>query len=1063
MDFCYHRQCTSICRKRYLQSMIITLLILMSFIQVYAQDTGTIRGYVTDGRTGEPLAGANILVSATNQHSTTDATGLYTLAGIKPGKHILRISYIGYKKHEAQVKIHSLDSISGQVIDNETAEPLPDILVKIKGSTMTTRTTLDGRYLIDAVPPGTYTLQVVREGYRPLESGVSVGINELSFKLYEDVIRAEEIVVTGLATRNKKAQSEVAISRLNAGESLAANNVGTTAQLLNGKISGVQMRRVSGNVGSGYRFHMRAGGGINGDGQPLIYLDGVRMDNSEVPGFETGGQGLNLLADLNPEDIENIEVLKGAAAASSYGANGANGVLLITTKPRRYARAGSNKIRLDYKFLAGLNTKTSAYDEAQLLSAADANALFRTGQIMQHSLSASGESDFVRYFTALSSRIEEGILNSNRMNRKNIRANLDVLSGQKISFRMNSSYTINTLERPLNDNAVFGNLFNTTAAPASYSVVQGERSTIENINDENDGNRFLGSFSAHFRPVDFFAGNIVVGVDDNDIRHEQVYPASATYTDSIFANGIRNLSNRNNRQFTAHINGRLTSYSAEALSLSLVAGVELLDRRETLSTPQSSNIVTPLIRSGQVSDQHSGLNEIRLHSRQAGVFAEGNLAYRRRYSVSLKVRRDYASEIGRDSDSVFYPGLSMAWRLNEYAWLPRVFSLLKFRGAYGEAGNLPNRLDKFRIIYGSQFGANAEGSLPTAIGNTRIEPERVKELEVGVDTELFHNLAVEMSWYRQKSEDSILNVQNAPSTGLTSSAAPANVGSMKAWGFETLIFARPWHSQNLNASFTLINNWQTNEVISIGNAEPLFDRFGLNVITEGLPKHEFFSTPVLGARFNDNGTYAGPITGAKRVAFGNPIPGYTGSLSLHMKIKKNLTIYLLADWATARKMWNGGKSVSLPAGNNPEYNMLATQLGLAGSSQFEGIAANVKSVDGVGELTPGTIQYIAAARAFARLDPRFDANFIEDADFLKLRQVAVSYNLKNLFSRLFPAHSPRLDVAVTLSAMNLFTTSNYSGPDPEVNWSGTRGLERGQDFFTLQNPRTFNLAFRISL
>ncbi|MFQ6115673.1 MAG: hypothetical protein ACE5NG_16555, partial [bacterium] len=290
-----------------------------------------------------------------------------------------------------------------------------------------------------------------------------------------------------------------------------------------------------------------------------------------------------------------------------------------------------------------------------------------------------------------------------------------------------------------------------------------------------------------------------------------------------------------------------------------------------------------------------------------------------------------------------------------------------------------------------------------------------------------------------------------------------NIGRLDGSGLEILLQGSPIRTRNFGLDFTLINNWQDNEVKDLGGAQPIFDGFDINVIKEGLRKLEFFTFPVLGATFNDDGTYAGPDVGEERVAFGNPNPDYNGSFSLNLRVFKNFNLYILTDWSTGQKVFNLTNVFAYRFGNNPRFNELATALGIAGS----GVAFFSEPVEGVEELTPGTAEYNAAAEEFARMDWRWDANFIEDADFFKLREISISYSFRDLLPKLFGANQYLKDLVIAFSATNVWTTTKYSGADPELNWNGARGgndsLFRGQDFLTLMNPRTYNLSFRFSL
>jgi hypothetical protein len=210
--------------------------------------------------------------------------------------------------------------------------------------------------------------------------------------------------------------------------------------------------------------------------------------------------------------------------------------------------------------------------------------------------------------------------------------------------------------------------------------------------------------------------------------------------------------------------------------------------------------------------------------------------------------------------------------------------------------------------------------------------------------------------------------------------------------------------------------------------------------------------------FDDNGVYIGPDVSQDRVSFGNPIPNYTGSFSFNFRFLKNFSFYVLSDWATGHIVHDHTGIFATRFGNNPEFNYLATQLGIAGGGPGF-VAYFVEPVEGVEELVPGTPEYIEAANKFAKRDWNWEGNFMYKADYLKIRELSLSYNFNDLFRNIQFVHS----FVLGISARNIFTFTEYPGPDPEVNYRGARSLSRGIDFLTVQNPRAYTVFMQIGL
>jgi len=255
----------------------------------------------------------------------------------------------------------------------------------------------------------------------------------------------------------------------------------------------------------------------------------------------------------------------------------------------------------------------------------------------------------------------------------------------------------------------------------------------------------------------------------------------------------------------------------------------------------------------------------------------------------------------------------------------------------------------------------------------------------------------------------------------------------------------------------MTHNYQKNEVKDLGGAQPIFGPFDLNVIAEGMSKHAFYTRKVIGALFNEDGTYAGPDVEAERSYCGTPIPPYTGSFGLNLRIFKNFRIDVLAEWATGHSMFNNTKLFA---------NYLGTAFGLgANTGEYQDLQELLGLADwgrGNTPLTPGTSAYEGAAHEYAKLNYDYDSNYIEEADYFKIREVSISYSFKDLIPKVY---GTRLisDLVVGVSGRNLWTTTKYSGADVELNFDGSRGLIRGQDFLTLMQPRVYNVWFRVSL
>lgn len=940
-------------------------------------------------------------------------------------------------------------SLSGQIIDGSTGDVLPGANVFIEDARLGAAADITGSYKIANIPAGTYTVTASFIGFRQHNRTIEIVADQevtANFELEPDYTGLEEVVVTGIASSTSKVRSTVAVSRVNAEELTETNTYQDLSQLVGGKVAGVNVLPSSGNVGGGIRFNVRGGGGLNGQGQPVVYVDGVRLDNAEYAGFGAGGQGVSTLADLNPEDIASIDFLKGPASTAIYGTEGANGVVIITTKRGSLARASTLSVR--YKGAFGQNERIREYDDAIYGTAADANALFREGAIRQHTLSVSGGSDAVTFFASVDNRFEEGIIRNNQGERTSFRANFNAYPSDKVTIKASTAYTLNDLQRPDNDNNILGQLGNTLLFSTPYAFT--DSLSAFDIDDRFDVNRFLGSLEASYAPIRDLEISGTFGYDASNTRQDRTFPQNRTY--SGVTDGERNIFIRDSDQYNGNINARYRYLITPHIQATSIVGGQFFDEYLTSFFGTAQQFSTPLVTDIGTGSEIQDVGESQFNARQAGLYAQQQVSINNTYFLEALVRRDYASAIGEDASSITYPSIRGSVRLDQFAFVPTAFDLLKLRLAYGEAGNLPNLDDVVAVLYQASPSGFGAGARVGGVGNAALVPERVREVEVGLDTELFARVSLEATYFRTFSDDSIIQFSPAPSTGFGAFAVERNVGQINGQGVELAFGVTPITTRRYQLDLDATYAYQTTEVVDLGGSPPIFDGFDLNVIREGLPRSAYYTPEVTGALFNEDGTYAGVAFAedGERQFLGVPFPEHFGAFSLNARVY-GLNIYALADYALGHRLFNSTESFAAQFGNHVVRNTARAQLFGTGPLAGE-----------VAQLTPGSDEYREAADQYALTDGRFDSNFLEDADYLKLREITVSYD----FADLYEQGTGRTDVRsllIGLSARNVFTTTKYNNPDPEVNFTGSRSLSRGQDFLTLQNPRALYLTISVGI
>jgi len=982
-------------KRSYILLLILFILPLVSGT-AFAQ-TGSITGKVTDEQTGEALVGAAVVMQQLDLQAgeksaqigvIAKSNGEFTLSNIKPGQYLLKVKYIGYKDFAKKITVAA-------------------------GETQT-----------------------------------------ISPSLIQDVIGLDEIVVTGVASRNEKAVADVSVSRIDAATLQKANVYQDVSQLMTGKVSGVFIEPSSGNVGGGIRFNVRGGGGLNGNGQPVIYVDGTRIANLEV-GFDISGQFASTLADLNPEDIESIEVLKGPAGAALYGTSGSNGVVLITTKK---GRGTDDFFNVNYKTVYGWNEQSreyngidpdaegnydylnASYEPGYILSYKDANNIFVDGEIWENNISFSGKSGIFNYYASYTLRDEDGIVLQNDYQRESVRANFEISPNKQFRFSVSGNYIWSKNARPTNDNNVIGWLGNTTLFSQSYRFT--DSLAIAHLDNIIDNRRFIGSAQLNYMP-DWMPGlsfNAIIGFDGYDYRNDYFYPTGYWYTGPGDI-GEKNVRYSNRKQLNYDINAAYNYDITDELTGTTIIGAQMTSIYSQFTDVSVQDFASVKIQNMNAANEILSADDGISDFRDAGLFLQQDLNYQDAYFLNLAVRQDYASALGEDAPTIFYPKASGAVRLDKIGLdVDGMFSLLKLRAGWGQSGVLPGSLAAYPLRWAGGQSGFGVGALISNLGNADIEPERINEIEFGIEAEIFNNYGIDFTYYMQSGNESILPFPNPPSSGLTQTTVPKNVGEIETWGFESLIYAVPFRTRDYELRFDFIWNYQNNEIISLGGAQPIVT--DVQGWYEGQPRSAYMVQKVVGALFDEDGNYAGSEVGEEVEYIGTPVPVHTGSIATNFRFLEHFSLNFLFDWALGHKVYNMSREFQISFGNDVEYNAL--------SAELEALA-------------PGTQEYIDVANKLAFLDPNRPYNNIEEADWLRLREVSLSVDFTQwLHEFMGPDYVKSFSIVASVRNAILFT--GYNGPDPTVNYAGTRtSITRGVDFLTLQNARTWNFTFNFGL
>lgn len=966
-------------------------------------------------------------------------------------------------------------TITGTVTDNRSKSPLPGVVVRIPNSSAATSTDASGKYNLTAnLPAGTYNLVFSLIGFKPVTKSVTLATSEnvtMDAQLSEDVVGLEEVVVTGTSVATAKKQLGNAISTVSA--DALDNTVATSVdQALAGKVAGAQITQNSGNPAGGISVRLRGPSTIVGSADPLYIVDGVIVNNSSPELIDLGGYAQNRLVDINPNDIERIEVIKGAAAAAIYGSRASNGVVQIFTKR---GKSGAPKVVASTQFRVNEVRKTLEYNDypfrfvntnrtdltqepVQRYDYQD--EIFRTAFGTENNLSVSGGSDKTQYFASANFLRNQGIIDETQFTRGGGRLRLDQTIKDWLSISLGANYVISTSEEIPNGGlseaygALTGFIFSNnfinpqpvngvypSTAPTAILRRTNPLEAIARFDFQQRTNRFIGDFQVNLTPITGLNINYVLGYDNSTQiatgfipvgnttpSYDQGYSRRADRTAYLLNNDL-NVSYRTN----------LADWLESTTGIGATAQVEKVFRTGTTATQ-----LVPLVRTidaGATVLTSESRNDINI----LGFFAQQTFGLGERLFLTAAGRYDVSSVFGQEDRWQFYPKVSASYLIsNEEFWqsISSIVPILKLRASYGEAGNLTaigpyDRYTNFNPV----AAPGLPGFVPSSLlGNPGIVPERQKETEVGADMSFLDGrLGLEFSYFRKEVEDLLLFISLTPSSGYLNQYA--NVGNMTNKGFEFLLTGAPVQSSNINWKTTITYSRIRNKVNNVpGGVLPFPGGFGQVAAVNGFPLGAYYSTYFARnadgslllnefglpqpERIARNPTTGQPTGATARKVIGDPNPDWTGSLINEVLIGKNLTFKTQFDAAYGFEVFNFTRRV----GERDLYGGLA------------GYEPELR-----GEVPKGT-----SAALFGIFE-----NYIEDGSYIKLREVSVAYDFRPEFLK---GNSLRL----SLAGRNLFSIDDYSGYDPEVNAAGQSTAVRGFDFVEVPIPRTYAVGVQVS-
>jgi TonB-linked SusC/RagA family outer membrane protein len=908
-----------------------------------------------------------------------------------------------------------------------------------------------------------------------------VGSTDVRIALIPTPARLEEVVVTGTAGAVQKRTLGNAISSINASDVVQLAPPPDISNLLNGKAPGVTILQGTGAVGSGARIKIRGSSSISLNDVPLLYIDGVRVNNNEgagvtVQGFSSGT--VSRINDLDPESIESIEIIKGPAAATLYGTEASNGVIQIITK-----RGKEGKPVFNLTLSSGTNWFGNAAERVGTLYGQDSTGklitwnpveaekargtpLFTNGSTQEFHGDVSGGTATTQYHVGASYDRDNGIEPTNNLRRFSSNLNLQLKPMQTLDIGTSIGVTVSNLNQSYEGGggalteALFGspNLLEQYCGCLNRGFVDFPPETLwENFQASQRVNRVVGSLQFNHHPRPWFNQRLTVGLDitgEDNLELARVPNQAArnflsSPTDlgggkSVFRNDF------NTATFDYAANAKATVSSAIKSTSSV--GVQYFRRRRYLLSAAGAGFPAAGLENINATTTSFSAGEDLITNVTFGVFVQQQFDYKNRLYLTAALRADDNSAFGTNFNYVTYPKVSASWVVGEEPFFKVPFiSSLRLRAAYGETGQQPDAFASLRT-YAPVTGGNGAGAVtPVSPGNPDLEPERGKELELGLDGSLFSSrIGLEFTFYAQKTVGGLFPRTVAPSTGFPGNAL-VNTAKIQNRGVEAQVQAYPVNRSNFawDMAFNFSRNW--NKVLDLGGVDhidivqlfgtpradhrhavgyPLGGNWVRKVVHADL---ESDNRPIRATALCDNG--AGGTTlcfdaagnpAAPRVYVGQTTPTAEGSYQTSLTFWKRLRAFALVDFKV---------------GQHITQNKARAQCQI-----FKSCLRNYERA--------GVDPVVLADDAFGST---FRSTFIEDGSFAKLREVSLSYAVPDRWSRSFGANSAR----ITLSARNLKTWTGYTGIDPETFFVGEQyvRVDQGQTPQLTQFKTTISLTF----
>ncbi len=965
---------------------------------------------------------------------------------------------------------------SGVITDGNN-EPLIGVTVSVKGTALGTISDFDGSYAIE-VPGDAGTLVFSYVGFATVEAAVTSSTAKMNMVLADEGTTLDEVIVTGFATSVKRSNAANAVASISAAELTGVTSNNTVDGALYGKFKGADIRANSGAPGGGFSIRLRGVTSVFLNQQPQYIVDGVYLDNStislgtDIVTAAAGGgntatnqdDASNRIADLIPEDIESIEILKGASAAAIYGVGGAGGVVIINTKSGKYNQG----TKINFSQTLGISSPTillgdRGWDRAKVESAfgADEAATFDANGTTDYesllydnsplqsisSLSVSSGSQKSKFFVSGTYRNQGGLVENTGYEKASIRANISHKLTDRLTLDVHSTYINANADRGLfnnsNANTTIGYAMAFTRPwddlqadangnyPANPRVGSNVLETVALITNRETINRFFGSVNATYdimqQDNQSLKAGVELGLDQYTLRGRGLFPQSLSfYRDPSSLRGVSiegnaRLNRTNMSAFLVH-----NYFTGSNINFRTQGGVIQLDRDRNVVTAIASGLNGSQTNVDQA--ENISVGQDRLIEQVKGVFLQEEINWDDKVIATLGIRGDKSSNNGDPNQIFWAPKASVAVNIHKLADISGTLSQIKPRVAYGTSYRFAGFLDRFNALNPGQIAGSAGLFTSTLRGNPDVLPEKQTELEMGADFGFLDDRILFTATYYIKTIDDLLQRAQVPaSSGFTQQVV--NAGQLQNRGVELGLETEIARSDDF--SWALGVNWWKNQSevtrldIPAYNTGGFAAFLGQGRIEEGSSATQLIGTIDPTACNNGDCSNVDP-DGDGFMTFGDMEADFNFSWTNSL-LWKGLELNWLLHWK------QGGDGINL-----------STLLYDLGSVTWD---YDDMTLDPDGALSNGDYRLSQLG-----VHP---GSYIEDASYMRLREIGLYYTIPR--STLEWA-----DLRIGFSGRNLINIFNYNSYDPEVSNFGNNVLINSVEVTPYPSSRTLNFHINVT-